>query len=117
MVSCDVCKAKRRGVKRLSLYRMPAVLVVQIKRFRFSTVARDKIMTDVTFPVQGLDLASFASQDRLPPGAGGAGDLPPGAQATIGVPDCNPGGLCTTSWVYRHTAAACTGGTISPTSM
>ena len=64
MFNCEACKTKRQSVKRLSLYRLPPILVVQIKRFRYSAISRDKLQTDVVFPVTGLDLGEYASSDR-----------------------------------------------------
>jgi ubiquitin C-terminal hydrolase len=66
MVTCDHCKQKRRCVKRMSIYRNPRVLVIHIKRFRFnhSNHHRDKLLTDVNFPVHGLDLSPYLSIDR-----------------------------------------------------
>jgi hypothetical protein len=48
------------------------VLVIHIKRFRYSSARREKLSTDVLFPLQGLDLESYVSPD-LPPLAPGAG--------------------------------------------
>ena len=101
MFSCDVCKAKRRGIKRLSLYRLPAILVVHIKRFRFTAVARDKLMTDVVFPVAGLDLAAYISPDRpgtstrtSPPRAGPRGGGGGGGGGGVVGGCCFCAGLC-----------------------
>jgi hypothetical protein len=37
--------------------------VVHIKRFRFSTTSREKLSTDVHFPLSGLDLKPYLSSD------------------------------------------------------
>lgn len=38
--------------------------VIHIKRFRYSEVSREKISTDVIFPLKGLDLGPYLSTDR-----------------------------------------------------
>jgi ubiquitin C-terminal hydrolase len=38
--------------------------VIHIKRFRYSNVSREKLSTDVTFPLTGLDLSPYLSNDR-----------------------------------------------------
>ena len=41
-----------------------ALQVIHIKRFRYSEVSREKLSTDVTFPLKGLDLTPYLSSDR-----------------------------------------------------
>lgn len=62
--SCEHCKQKRRGHKRLLLYKLPHILVIHIKRFRFNSLSRDKLSTDVQFPSSSLDLGEYCSADR-----------------------------------------------------
>lgn len=64
MYTCENCKIKRKCTKKLSLYKFPRLLIVHIKRFRFSAISREKLGTDVSFPVLGLDLAAYGSDDR-----------------------------------------------------
>ena len=61
MYLCEKCKKKRKCVKRLTLYRLPKVLVIHIKRFSNS---RKKVSTDVHFPRVGLDLREYMSKDH-----------------------------------------------------
>lgn len=65
MVTCDVCKDKRKCVKRMSIYRNPRILVIHIKRFRFHNYHREKLLTDVNFPVLGLNVEPYLSRDRV----------------------------------------------------
>ena len=69
--ACPTCRAPRAATKQLQLWALPRVLVLHLKRFRFSAHAREKVRTLVTFPTDGLDLAARV----LGPGgaAGGAG--------------------------------------------
>jgi len=69
--TCDRCKKKRRCTKTLSVYRHPQVLVIHIKRFSYTTVSRDKMETDVSFPSEGLDMSGYLSGDVKDAGVGG----------------------------------------------
>lgn len=42
---------------------LPEVLCVHLKRFRFDAYLSTKISRHIRFPLTGLDLASFMSQD------------------------------------------------------
>nr|XP_039333136.1 ubiquitin carboxyl-terminal hydrolase 19 isoform X8 [Saimiri boliviensis boliviensis] len=57
---CPQCKQHREASKQLLLWRLPNVLIVQLKRFSFrSFIWRDKINDLVEFPVRNLDLSKF----------------------------------------------------------
>jgi len=64
MYTCEKCKQKRKCVKKLTIFKYPRILVIHIKRFRFSSSAREKLSTDVLFPLADLDLGSYISADR-----------------------------------------------------
>lgn len=54
---CPRCKKLQQGtVKRLSLWTLPEVLVVHLKRFRQTSAGRTKLHTLVDFPLTGLDM-------------------------------------------------------------
>ena len=68
MYKCEVCKEKRKCVKKMYLYRLPKILVLQLKRFRTQLgipmlMGGEKVTTDVKFPVKGLNLNPFVSPD------------------------------------------------------
>lgn len=67
MVTCERCNKPRKSIKQLSIYRYPKILVVHIKRFRFNNFSREKLSTDVHFPMAALDLSSYMSHDRPKP--------------------------------------------------
>lgn len=49
----------------MQLWRLPKVLIVQLKRFQYTRYYRDKIETLVDFPLTGLDVTQFiASVDK-----------------------------------------------------
>lgn len=66
MYMCEKCRKKRKSLKQLYIYRYPKILVVHIKRFRFSTTRREKLSTDVHFPLSGLDLSPYISPSIVP---------------------------------------------------
>jgi hypothetical protein len=64
MYFCESCKTRRRSTKKLSVFKFPRVLVVQIKRFRYNSSNRyEKLSTDVSFPLKGLNLGPYVSAD------------------------------------------------------
>lgn len=63
MFVCEFCKVKRKGKKRLCIFKCPKILVVHIKRFRYTSMLREKIATDVNFPISELDLSPYISSD------------------------------------------------------
>lgn len=57
---CPKCNQHREASKQLILWRLPNILIIQLKRFSFRTfIWRDKINDLVDFPVRGLDLTTF----------------------------------------------------------
>lgn len=76
--NCPSCKKPRKATKRLSISRLPMILLIQLKRFSFKGPFTDKIETQVTFPAQGLDLTNYVPAP-LPPALAksyGAGGVP-----------------------------------------
>jgi len=59
MPTCEQCKTRRKSTKRYSLYRLPKILVVHLKRFSPSDRCRQKISSTVTFPLNGLSLSRY----------------------------------------------------------
>ena len=62
--NCPQCKVPRRATKRLTISRLPRILIIHLKRFSFKGPFSDKIDTDVQFPVYGLDLSAFVPQTQ-----------------------------------------------------
>lgn len=57
---CPKCKQHREATKEMSLWRLPPVLIIQLKRFSFkSLIWRDKIDKLVEYPVRGLNLSNY----------------------------------------------------------
>lgn len=57
---CPHCKAHREATKQLSVWRLPEVLIIHLKRFSFRNILfKDKITKLVEFPLRGLDMSPF----------------------------------------------------------
>jgi ubiquitin carboxyl-terminal hydrolase 2/21 len=53
---CSRCKTHRQFTKKMLIFRLPEILVVHLKRFMYNKFSRDKITTDVQFPLEKLNL-------------------------------------------------------------
>ncbi|XP_071485343.1 ubiquitin carboxyl-terminal hydrolase 2-like [Diadema antillarum] len=61
---CDKCKTLRSGTKKMEIERCPKVLIIQLKRFSSSHSGMTrKVDTLVDFPLRGLDLSKYMSED------------------------------------------------------
>jgi len=60
---CPRCKTHRRCRIRTTLWSMPDVLVVSVKRFHCSARYREKIRTLVYFPQSGLDVTEWVDKN------------------------------------------------------
>jgi len=56
---CNSCKSKQPATKQFWIRRLPTVLCLHIKRFRWSAYARTKIDTFIEFPLSGLDMSGY----------------------------------------------------------
>ncbi|WIA28861.1 hypothetical protein OEZ86_011387 [Tetradesmus obliquus] len=65
---CPKCKAHVQADKKLDLWSLPEVLVVHLKRFSYTRWNRDKLDTQVQFPLAGLDLSRYVlhAQEQPP---------------------------------------------------
>lgn len=62
--SCEICTKKNKGVKYLKILELPEVLCIHFKRYE--SIGSAKITTHVSFPLTGLDLAPFMSENSRP---------------------------------------------------
>lgn len=60
---CNNCKDKQRSTKRFWIRRLPNVLCLHLKRFRWINFYRMKLDTDVSFPIEFLDMSDFVLHD------------------------------------------------------
>ncbi|XP_049791629.1 ubiquitin carboxyl-terminal hydrolase 3-like isoform X2 [Schistocerca nitens] len=56
---CSTCKSKQRSTKRFWIHRLPNVLCLHLKRFRWHNFFRTKIDTNISFPVTALDMSQY----------------------------------------------------------
>ena len=56
---CPKCKKLKRCSKKIDLWLLPKVLIVQLKRFNYNRYFRDKIDLLVDCPLRDLDLSEF----------------------------------------------------------
>ena len=59
---CEKCKVRRKSKKQFVIWRLPNILVIQLKRFEYTQYRRDKINKSVTFPVSSFDLRQFTKE-------------------------------------------------------
>ena len=60
---CSKCKDFRVQMKRMSLWRLPPVVIIHLKRFLFTQHMRRKLRDLVVFPIEGLDLSRIMAQE------------------------------------------------------
>ncbi|CAD7695398.1 unnamed protein product [Ostreobium quekettii] len=73
--NCEKCGQKQNATRRLRVHRFPPVLVLNIKRFKYTKEGREKLTTNITFPVHGLQLQSYTSKESGSRGSNVSYDL------------------------------------------
>ncbi|XP_074198301.1 ubiquitin carboxyl-terminal hydrolase 43 isoform X1 [Camelus bactrianus] len=66
---CPHCQALQQGVVKLSLWTLPDILIIHLKRFCQVGERRNKLSTLVKFPLSGLDMAPHVAQRSAGPKA------------------------------------------------
>ena len=56
---CPTCNELKRASKKIDLWLLPRVLIVQLKRFNYTRYFRDKIDLLIDCPLRDLDLSEF----------------------------------------------------------
>mmetsp|Transcript_1829 Transcript_1829/g.2892 ORF Transcript_1829/g.2892 Transcript_1829/m.2892 type:complete len:1659 (+) Transcript_1829:173-5149(+) len=56
---CPKCHDDGCLRRSFALWRLPPVLIIQLKRFQFNTYSRRKLTNQVDFPLEGLDMRPF----------------------------------------------------------
>lgn len=65
-VYCSHCKAHVPATKQMTIYRLPPVLIIHLKRFKTGRNGRQKDDRRVNFPLDGLDLRKYCRVSKLP---------------------------------------------------
>ena len=72
---CPSCRCEREATKRISITRLPQVLVIHFKRFSASkTESARKVHTPIDFPLHGLNMEPYMTDTRLEPASDGSVD-------------------------------------------
>ncbi|KAL2765833.1 ubiquitin carboxyl-terminal hydrolase 43 isoform 2, partial [Daubentonia madagascariensis] len=73
---CPHCKVLQQGMVKLSLWTLPDILIIHLKRFCQVGERRNKLSTLVRFPLSGLNMAPHVAQRSTSPKPG-PGPWPP----------------------------------------
>lgn len=61
---CSNCQQKQRSTKRFWVRKLPEVLCLHLKRFRYNNFLRTKIDEFIQFPIRGLDMRRFVMANK-----------------------------------------------------
>jgi len=53
---CECCDSKSPATRRILIHRFPKVLVLNIKRFKYTKDGREKLTCNISFPIKSLRL-------------------------------------------------------------
>nr|XP_035155914.2 ubiquitin carboxyl-terminal hydrolase 43 isoform X1 [Callithrix jacchus] len=67
---CPHCQVLQQGMVKLSLWTLPDILIIHLKRFCQVGERRNKLSTLVKFPLSGLNMAPHVAQRSTSPDAG-----------------------------------------------
>ena len=59
MWRCPNCKEEKQADKKMEIWSLPRILVVQLKRFSYNRYFRDKLTTVVDYPLENLDMSQY----------------------------------------------------------
>lgn len=66
-VYCSTCKEHVQASKQMTIYRLPKILIIHLKRFKEKGYHKDKDGRLINFPITGLDLSRFCHISSGPP--------------------------------------------------
>ncbi|XP_064180205.1 ubiquitin carboxyl-terminal hydrolase 43a [Anguilla rostrata] len=85
---CPHCKQLQQGMVKMSLWTLPDILILHLKRFRQVGERRNKLSTLVRFPLAGLDMAPHVVKRSQ--GARGLGPWPTAWKHPHSPDSCSP---------------------------
>ena len=62
---CSKCKDFRISTKQMSIWRLPPIMIIHLKRFQFTQHMKRKLRNLVVFPTEGLDLSRIVDEESL----------------------------------------------------
>jgi ubiquitin carboxyl-terminal hydrolase 4/11/15 len=65
-VYCGKCQTHVRGTKQMTVWRLPNILILHLKRFKQTGGYLKKLETVVQFPVEGLDMEEYLVGPKTP---------------------------------------------------
>lgn len=63
---CPNCKTRRKATKKLTIMRLPHILIIHLKRFTNQGRWRDKLNTQIDFPLTELNLTEYVPPPLSP---------------------------------------------------
>ena len=66
LLKCDFCFVKNQSKKKISLWKLPKILIIQIKRFKFNDYGIPSVKLDnfIEYPIYDLDLSNYVNSDE-----------------------------------------------------
>ncbi len=63
MIRCDFCGKFNKSTKQTKLWKLPKILIIQLKRFRVNNygIINQKINTMIEYPINNLDLSKYTN--------------------------------------------------------
>lgn len=61
---CLACKKRHQATKKFDLWKLPKILVIHLKRFKYTNQCRSKIATFIDFPHKNLDLSEYIKHNN-----------------------------------------------------
>jgi ubiquitin carboxyl-terminal hydrolase 4/11/15 len=63
---CTRCQEDKQHTKRLDVFRLPPVLIIQLKRFRQVGNQWRKLSTLIDFPIKNLNMEQYLHSQKFP---------------------------------------------------
>ncbi len=62
---CPQCRQYRDAEKKIDIWKLPPVLIIHLKRFKYQGIWRDKITTLVDFPIEDLNMDRYILNSKM----------------------------------------------------
>lgn len=102
--SCEACRAKTPATKHLRVHRLPDILVLHIKRFKYRGFFTDKLTASVSYPLSGLSLDDVLSPEALAEAAAARSTTSSPSATTTATSRAGTTPPCAAPWARRTRA-------------